>query len=300
MIAALGVLVMSGCGRIGFDALDASNQNAVDAGAQIDAGTSGCTFGPWSAPLLLSSVSTSSDDWGPALSPDRLTMYIETNRPPDPTLWRTTRSSVDAMWEPATRVAGLDEPGAYESNPTILRDGMTLYFTADRVTADKFDLYRATRSAPSAEFADEVIVAELTRETVLGPTLSSDGTELIFTDGFTNPNFRRSTLQDGVFGTTTSIDELNTPLGEGWGSLGDDLTMIFTTDRSGDTGLYMTTRTAIGAPWSSPTPIAELNLPGSEETDPDFSADMLEVIFASDRAGGIGSFDLYSSTRQCD
>ena len=45
-------------------------------------------------------------------------------------------------------------------------------------------------------------------------------------------------------------------------------------------------------------PIAGLNLAGSQDQMPNVSRDGLEMVFASDRTGGAGMFDIYVSTRQ--
>lgn len=46
------------------------------------------------------------------------------------------------------------------------------------------------------------------------------------------------------------------------------------------------------------TPVAELNLAGFNDQMPNVSRDGLEMVFASDRTGGAGLFDIYVTTRQ--
>ena len=45
-------------------------------------------------------------------------------------------------------------------------------------------------------------------------------------------------------------------------------------------------------------PVAGLNLAGANDQMPNVSRDGLEMVFASDRTGGAGAFDIYVSTRQ--
>jgi len=52
---------------------------------------------------------------------------------------------------------------------------------------------------------------------------------------------------------------------------------------------------ALGA-WSAPMPLVELNTL-SAETDPSITADGLDIVFASDRPGGVGAMDLYRAHR---
>ncbi|MCA8949595.1 MAG: PD40 domain-containing protein [Planctomycetes bacterium] len=47
----------------------------------------------------------------------------------------------------------------------------------------------------------------------------------------------------------------------------------------------------------APTPIAELNLAGSNNFSPTVSEDELYMVFASDRPGGLGGYDLYETQR---
>jgi Tol biopolymer transport system component len=49
-------------------------------------------------------------------------------------------------------------------------------------------------------------------------------------------------------------------------------------------------------PFAAPAPIAELNTASLEE-DPTLTADQLEIFFVSDRAGGAGLTDIWTSTR---
>ncbi|HET9484104.1 MAG TPA: hypothetical protein VFO79_09120 [Xanthomonadales bacterium] len=49
--------------------------------------------------------------------------------------------------------------------------------------------------------------------------------------------------------------------------------------------------------WAPPQKLAELNTM-EYETDPSISADGLDIVFASTRAGGVGSTDLYRASRQ--
>jgi hypothetical protein len=59
----------------------------------------------------------------------------------------------------------------------------------------------------------------------------------------------------------------------------DGLGVIFSTDRVGTLDMYASTRTARGAPWSTPQPIAELATASDEEANPSLSADGLELYF---------------------
>jgi Tol biopolymer transport system component len=54
---------------------------------------------------------------------------------------------------------------------------------------------------------------------------------------------------------------------------------------------------AVLGPFLAPTPVPELNLPGTNTEDPSLTDDRLEIVFASTRAGGLGGVDLWTATR---
>ena len=49
--------------------------------------------------------------------------------------------------------------------------------------------------------------------------------------------------------------------------------------------------------WSTPRVLTELHANGAADSDPTISADRLTVVWNSDRAGGVGSNDLWIATR---
>lgn len=77
----------------------------------------------------------------------------------------------------------------------------------------------------------------------------------------------------------------------------DGTTLHFASFSSGNWEIWSATRPGPGAPWSAP--VAEPLLGDLTATDdqPFLAADLLEIYFASTRAGGAGSFDILRSTR---
>lgn len=76
----------------------------------------------------------------------------------------------------------------------------------------------------------------------------------------------------------------------------DGSTLHFASFRSSNWEIYASTRSFPGGSWSAPALIAEL---GGTATDdqPFLAAGNLEIFFASNRAGGVGGFDIMRSTR---
>ncbi|MFX0197116.1 MAG: LamG-like jellyroll fold domain-containing protein [Candidatus Hodarchaeota archaeon] len=80
----------------------------------------------------------------------------------------------------------------------------------------------------------------------------------------------------------------------------DELELYFDSTRSGGRGrrdLWETTRTDLNAPWTRPVNLGSSINTASDEVSPNFSADGLTLLFASDRPGGRGNYDLYICTR---
>ena len=88
---------------------------------------------------------------------------------------------------------------------------------------------------------------------------------------------------------------------EAEGTITDDgLILLFCSDRSGGLGkmdLYMSTRDSTASPWGKAVNLGpNINTQG-EEWGPSLTTDGLTVTFSSLRPGGVGSVDLWESTR---
>jgi len=76
----------------------------------------------------------------------------------------------------------------------------------------------------------------------------------------------------------------------------DLLEIYFTSDRGGQGDVWFARRAAVGQPFGAPEPIAVLNT-STFETSSAISADGLTIWFGSDRSGGVGSTDIWTSSR---
>lgn len=105
--------------------------------------------------------------------------------------------------------------------------------------------------------------------------------------------------QLGAFGPATKISVSTNKLEDDPTLTADLLELVFESDRVGGKGmsdLWITRRSAIGMAWSTPIPILELNSTNNEE-HPSLAGDGLSLWYASDRPGGLGSYDIYVATR---
>jgi Tol biopolymer transport system component len=104
-------------------------------------------------------------------------------------------------------------------------------------------------------------------------------------------------LGSGPFGPAVLLD-INRPAAadDDPALTGDALEMMFDSDRSGTSELYVTKREERTAAWSTPVIVPETSSP-SDEDGPMFSADGLMLTFSSTRPGGLGMDDLWYTTR---
>jgi Tol biopolymer transport system component len=80
----------------------------------------------------------------------------------------------------------------------------------------------------------------------------------------------------------------------------DDLTLYFTSDRSGGQGgadTWVTTRETVGGPWGSPVNLGPTVNSSAFDVVTSITADGLSLFFGSGRSGGSGNVDIWVTTR---
>ncbi|RMH29403.1 MAG: hypothetical protein D6693_02010, partial [Planctomycetota bacterium] len=79
----------------------------------------------------------------------------------------------------------------------------------------------------------------------------------------------------------------------------DGLTLYFVRGKpGGGADLYTARRTPDG--WTEPAPLGAINDPGADDLGPEPSPDGRSLYFYSDRAGGLGGYDLWVARRSSD
>jgi Tol biopolymer transport system component len=291
MQRAVVALALVGCGRFAFDPL--SDGDGGIGGDATDGSLPVCT-GPFGNVQLVPGLNTPQRDWAPEESTDGLTVYFGSDQTGDPELYRATRPTKSSPWGTPIVITELIANGDEEDNPTINAGETELYY-------GRSNTYRTTRSNKTGLWATPV-------QTLLtngqGPFLSADDLTLYFTEFVTGQYDmayvkRADRASMFVQANSVPLTSLNTSGEDGWPHLSDDeLTIYFSSDAAGSIDLWTATRANKADAFGPAVLVQVVNSPNTEY-DAEISADGTTLWFASDRAGGMGSFDIYIATRAC-
>jgi Tol biopolymer transport system component len=163
-------------------------------------------------------------------------------------------------WSTPVNLGATVNTASTEGCPFLSKDGLSLYFASNRAgTLGGLDIYVSHRTSVDAPWGTPVTI---------GPTINS---------------------------TASDRCPLITP---------DEKSLIFVSDRAGGAGntdLYIATRTDTRDDfgWGTPTNIFTINTSSDEYGPSAFTdaAGTLTLFFTSNRPGGLGGFDIYSSVR---
>jgi hypothetical protein len=221
-------------------------------------------FSDWSAPVNLGPlVNTSDNDTCASISKDGLTFYFARGGSPLE-IWYTERPSLDSPWGASQKLpAAINTPGSNNFCETLSADLHALYFISDRAGGcGGTDMYVSYRRNTHDNSGWETPVN-------LGCQVNSTEQEL-----------RASPFQ-GEDGTEY---------------------LYFSSARLGGTGpvgtldIYVSKKQSDGT-FGPPTLVEGLNTTFNDSRPNVRERDGLEIFFDSNRSGGIGGADLYTSTR---
>lgn len=188
--------------------------------------------------------------------------------------------------------------------PTLSSDGTTMYLS---VTVPGFNeqVGVTTRPDRTNTFGNVAILPNPINTSTEGtPELSLDGLSLyFFSQRFGGAGTRdlyvaRRASTASQFGNVTALASLNSPQRDDrpWLSP-DELTLYFSSQRASIADdLWRATRDARTDAFGAPTSVAELNSAGND-AGAMLTPDGKLILFASDRAGGVGGMDIYRATR---
>ena len=249
----------------------------------------------WSEPANLgSNINSAADEYGATLSGDGSLLIFDSNRPGGMGRQDLYKSSWDgAAWGASTTLGANVNTTGVDYAPSLTGDASTLYFTGN-----DWDLYSAAGIAGVYGGRAKVTQLSTVGSEEWAPGVSYDGATILFTarlrpGGFGGHDIWIAQKVSGVWQAPTNIGAaINTAGDEYAGSLnaaGDHLYF----SRAGD--LYVSEKVA--GVWQTPTLLDGLVNSDYYETHPVISADGLTLYFGSERTGGFGGYDIWSSSQ---
>jgi Tol biopolymer transport system component len=193
--------------------------------------------------------------------------------------------------------------GAGEDDPTLTGDLLEIYFQSNRNGGlGSGDIWRATRASVVDAWSAPAFVAELSTISVeTTPEIALDGLTIWVTSNVAGgPDIYRSTRATRSDAWSQPVLEaaLSSSEDDYHGNISSDGLTIFISSRRGGlnvTDLFYATRPNVGAPWSVPLAIAELNT-AFIETEP-HSDDAQTLLYFTSDGPGQGATDIWQSTR---
>ena len=214
----------------------------------------------------------------PRLSPDELTLYFAGSiSGSDFDLYTAVRGSLQDGFgtpQPLTAV----NSGANDQDPMVTSDGLTLWFSSDRVANQGSHIYVATRTSTLAAFTGAAIAATVnaadTTVSDIQPFVTADGGELWFSSTRTPTQGSRdiwyATRTGGGLAAPATDIALASSSFDGVPTLSADrLTLVFDSNRTG-TGvkggfdIWIAPRATAEGAFSAPTLLAEVNTAGND------------------------------------
>ena len=303
--SSIAVVVVTGCGRIDFDAVPASD-------ATTDTAPACTSWGPFDAPVKLGSVNSIEDDWCPMTIANDTELYFHSFRIDGSVspgnIWRS-KKSVDGTFGPAVEVTELDTD-SQELVVAVTEDGLEAILTTNRNGgAGGYDLWHATRTSPTALFGVSTPLANINDGMdQLDPVLSRDGLELWFATGLLTGavvfQVARRPDRTSPFGAPTTITELGASVMGTPSVSSDGLELFFSASRAGGVGgwdVWATQRASVVAAFDTPHLVPELSSP-LHDACARLSADGATMYLnyqGPDPVAGDGTAELWSATRTC-
>jgi len=218
----------------------------------------------WSEPVNIGApVNSEAAEMNAAFSPDELSLYFTSNRAGGfggLDIWVSQRACADCAWEePLNLGASVNGPGI-DAGPRLSIDGHLLFFQSDRPGGHgDVDIYVSRRSNPRDNFA------------------------------WGDP----ANLGAGV--NTASLEQAAAYLQS---AEDGSANLYFNRGAAGAQDIYYASVTRDGVTRGPAVLVPELSDPAAIDQHATVRKDGREVFIASTRAGGLGNFDLFTSTRR--
>ena len=233
-----------------------------------------------------------------------------------------------SAWGDPIPLLTVNTPSFNERNATLSRNGLVLFFSSDRPGGfGGLDLYvsrRVDRNDDQAWSTPVNLGPNVNSAAAdVGPDYAEDeagSTVLYFTSnrpapaGFGAADIYKSTLTfDGFFAAAALVPELSSPSGDARPAIRTDgLELVLHSNRpspplacpadspapSGGQDLWASTRATVAEAWPCPANLGPVLNSASNDLQAAFSDDAETLFYSSNRPGGFGSDDLWTSRRE--
>ena len=207
---------------------------------------------PWQTPTRVAELDSSDSDWAPAVSLDGLRIWFASDRDSvgRGQIWRSTRASRSAPWDPPAPVAELAS-GSVDFAPAVDATETTMLLSSDRANtaattggAD-FDIYMATRAGTGAAWRWPAAVPGVNSDAdEYDPFVAQAGLVVFFTSmrsGMGDIYWSSRRALGDAFAPPVPLDDLNSTAYDSDSTLSPDLGyMMFSSTRSGNAEIYET------------------------------------------------------------
>jgi hypothetical protein len=296
--------VLAACGSVPSDNPDApvtpgadADPNAPDAAPGPDAAPPRCSpTAPFGTPTLVPNLNTPFDEVALALADDERTLFMSRVNTGDPAAIMTAeRASTDvAFGAPGTTgMAAVNGVTGSEYAPTLTASGLELYF--HRQDTAGIGPRVSVRGEPGGPPPTDVAVTREGEPLLdgLSPVISADGQTLYWLD-FSNFTLRGAPRTGGpeAFGgdDRESTFAMNAAV-----LSADELTLYYQLSSTED-DIRVTTRTATTGVFGPGVAVDNVNSP-DDDAPVYLTEDGCVLYLRSDRAGGLGGFDIWEARR---
>jgi Tol biopolymer transport system component len=276
-------------------------------------------FGDWGAPVNAESIpgtsselNTTANEGYPILSPDGLSLYLVSDRPGGMLgldIWVSSRASTDDPWGAPENLGLPVNSNANDWSPTPV-PGHGLFFVSTRTGGCGLDDIYFTRFKNGAWEEPQNVGCQINSTAFdFGPSYFEDesGNAILYyssnrTGGFEAGGSDQDIYFSVNFGPAQLAPGLNTALNDVRPYVRKDgREIVFDSNRLGGFGLldiYTASRATTADQWSTPTNLGPLINSTANDARPTLSRDGLTLFFGSNRGGGDGLSDIYTSTRE--
>ncbi len=263
----------------------ASDATPVDDTMEIDAPIDEAPLGAWAVPTIIPELSGSSNDWGPSISSDELTIYLNTDRftPAEFTIYYASRATKSSTWGTLTPIPGIDLFGGDEFHAEVSLDGKELIFVSDFPPEG---LRKMTRLDATQAWTGPAYVPINEKES---PSLFASDLRLIVSDNNVSEYARTDASAPWSFQRNhPTLNQHRLP------TVSADGLEIYTIRLD---KLYRATRSDVSQPFGTPTRVSFGEpFDSYEYFDPELSADG-RTMYVSIDTGSASDADIYVTTR---